>query len=96
MLRAYKFRAYPSQKQIIRFEKTLGICCFLYNSALQERKYAHEARRSLKCYDQIKELPELKKTLPEYGAEVQILKNCQMDQILRSTVQLLDHYQPAG
>jgi putative transposase len=67
MLRAYKFRAYPSQEQIIRFEKTLGSCCYLYNSALEERKYAYQARRSLKCYDQIKELPELKKTLPEYG-----------------------------
>src|ERR1022692_1729775 len=67
MMRAYKFRAYPSDKQVIEFEKTLSSCCFLYNSALQERKYAYEARQSLRCYDQVKELPELKKAFPEYG-----------------------------
>jgi putative transposase len=66
MLRAYKFRVYPSREQITRFEKTLSSCCFLYNSALQERKYAHEFHKRLTYYDQQDELPGLSKALPEY------------------------------
>jgi putative transposase len=66
MLRAYKFRVYPSREQITRFEKTLRSCCFLYNSALQERKYAQEFHKRLNYYDQQAELPGLKKALPEY------------------------------
>jgi putative transposase len=67
MLRAYKFRAYPSEEQITQFEKTLSSCCFLYNSALQERKYACEFHQQLNYNDQQNELPELKKALPEYS-----------------------------
>ncbi|MHB1868129.1 MAG: helix-turn-helix domain-containing protein [Nitrososphaerales archaeon] len=37
MLRAYKFRFYPDEKQITTLENTLDCCRFLYNSALQER-----------------------------------------------------------
>jgi putative transposase len=66
MLRAYKFRFYPEEKQTALLEKTLKSCCFLYNSALQEREYAHAAQRPLRCYDQINELPELKKAFPQY------------------------------
>jgi putative transposase len=66
MLRAFKFRVYPNSEQIIRFEKTLSSCCYLYNSALQQRKYAHEAHLRLVYNDQQNELPELRKALPEY------------------------------
>ena len=66
MLRAYKFRFYPCEKQTALLEKTLKSCCFLYNSALQEREYAHADQRPLRCNDQINELPQLKKAFPEY------------------------------
>ena len=66
MLRAHKFRFYPSEKQTALLEKTLKSCCFLYNSALQEREYAYVAQRSLRCNDQVNELPQLKKAFPEY------------------------------
>jgi len=57
---------YPSREQITRFEKTLSSCCFLYNSALQERKYAHEFHKRLTYYDQQNELLGLNKALSEY------------------------------
>jgi putative transposase len=76
MLRAYKFRAYPNREQITRLEKTLSSCCFLYNSALQERKYACEFHQQLNYYDQQAELPELKKVLSEYrGIYSQVLQD---------------------
>jgi putative transposase len=58
---------YPNREQINRFELTLSSCCFLYNSALQERKYAHEFGKRVTYNDQQNELPDLKKALPEYG-----------------------------
>jgi putative transposase len=68
MLRAYKFRFYPDEKQTALLENTLKSCCFLYNSALQEREYAYAARQPLRCNDQINELPHLKNAFPEYKA----------------------------
>jgi putative transposase len=67
MLRAYKFRFYPDEKQTALLENTIKSCCFLYNSALQEREYAYAARQPLRCNDQINELPQLKKEFPEYS-----------------------------
>lgn len=66
MLRAYKYRFYPNEEQTALLGKTLESCCFLYNSALQERQYAYEAKLPLKCNDQINELPQLKIAFPEY------------------------------
>ena len=66
MLRAYKFRFYPDEKQTVLLVKTLNSCCFLYNSALQERKYAYEAHQRLRCNDQVNELPQMKKIFLEY------------------------------
>ena len=82
LLRAYKFRFYPDRKQTILLENTLKACCFLYNSALQERKYAFEAHKPLRCYDQINELPQLKKEFPEYR-EIH-------SQVLQDTLRRLD------
>jgi putative transposase len=62
MNRAYKYRIYPTPAQVTRFEQTLDICCELYNAALQERRDVWRiARKSVSCYDQIKQLPELKR-----------------------------------
>jgi putative transposase len=76
MIRAYKFRFYPSEKQTALLEQTLSSCCFLYNSALQERKYAYEYHQKLSCNDQINELPQVKKSFPEFrGTHSQVLQD---------------------
>ena len=52
MLKAYKYRINPSKKQETLLEKTLDICCELYNAALQERCDAYdlwENFQSLQC-----------------------------------------------
>jgi len=49
ILRAYKFRLYPNQKQIEYFEKCFGCCRFIYNKMLDDRiKYYQETGKSLK------------------------------------------------
>jgi putative transposase len=66
MIRAYKYRIYPTRAQVTKLEHVLDICCELYNSALQERRDAWRvARKSVSCYDQQKQLTEIKKIRPE-------------------------------
>ena len=61
MRRNFKYRVYPTKAQAEKFETTLGLCCELYNAALQERIEAYKLQRiSLSVYDQIKELPDVK------------------------------------
>lgn len=66
LLRNYKFRLYPSKLQIRTLERTLDLCCQLYNASLEERISAWRKHKSLTRYSQDKELPELKQVCPEY------------------------------
>ena len=76
MIRPFKFRFYPDEKQTALLEQTLSSCCFLYNSALQERKYAYEYHQKLSSNDQINELPQAKKAFPEFrGIHSQVLQD---------------------
>jgi putative transposase len=60
-IKAYKYRIYPTRAQVTKLERTLDICCELYNAALQERRDAWRvARKSVGYYEQSKELTELK------------------------------------
>lgn len=67
-MKAYKFKIKrPSKAVINRFEQTLDLCRGLYNAALQERIGAwKEQRISITRFDQANQLPEIKKTCPEY------------------------------
>lgn len=46
MLKAYKYRIYPSDEQKVQIEKTFGCCRFVYNQTLSYRKeaYRHEKK----------------------------------------------------
>ncbi|GCC10824.1 helix-turn-helix domain protein [archaeon] len=45
MLKSYKYRLYPSKKQIVKLETTLDTCRHLYNNALGSRKLQAELYR---------------------------------------------------
>lgn len=47
MLRAYKFRLYPNQEQIIYLAKTFGCTRFVYNQMLAERIKSYEENKDL-------------------------------------------------
>ena len=58
---AYKFRLYPTRKQIQALTWTLHRCRELYNAALQERRDAYRmVGKSITYYDQANQLPEIK------------------------------------
>lgn len=66
--KTYKYRLYPTERQQDILEKQLSLCRWLYNHFLEERKTLYEkSKTKITCFDQIREIPELKKGKPELG-----------------------------
>ncbi|MDA2936442.1 transposase [Patescibacteria group bacterium AH-259-L05] len=64
--RTYKYRLYPTKTQQALLESQLSSCRYLYNHFLEQRKNAYEKdKTTITCFDQIKQIPELKKEKPE-------------------------------
>ncbi len=81
--KTYLFRLYPTHKQTRTMEEWLGLCCEVYNAALDERKSASRlAGVSLSYEDQCRELPGCKEVRPEL-AEVP-------SQVLQDVVKRVD------
>ncbi len=68
MLRAYKYRLYPTKRQAQTLQWTLDRCRELYNAALSERKDAYKyAGKSIRADEQKHDLVEIKEVIrPEY------------------------------
>jgi len=83
MKKSFKYRIYSNQETVQKAEKWLTLCRQLYNDCLNERIIAYKERReSISAYQQMKKLPYLKKTFPEYK---QI-----GSQVLQDVIQRLD------
>ncbi len=66
MNKTYQFRLYPTKKQQAMLSEWLGLCCEVYNAALQERRDAYRmAGVSLGFAHQCAELPACKQVRPE-------------------------------
>lgn len=84
MQRAFKYRAYINKQTEAKANLCLERCRILYNIALEQRIVAYrEQKKSVTCYQQINELTEFKKAMPEYKEIVA--------QILCKVMQRLDH-----
>jgi putative transposase len=61
--KAYKFRIYPDATQEEFFLRTIGCCRLIYNLCLDQKRLERERSkpRKLTAFDQINELPELKR-----------------------------------
>jgi len=80
MLRAYKFRIYPSRLQEIKMEQVLEICRTLYNNSLAERKSTWETeKRTITYREQQSGLPLLK----EKEQELQLVHSQVLQDVLR-------------
>jgi hypothetical protein len=65
--RAYKFRLYPTRKQVGKLEWMLRRCKELYNAALQERRDAYKmCGVSVSYHMQAEQLPAIKQLREEY------------------------------
>lgn len=74
---AFKFKITPTLEQQEKIFDTLNLCRSLYNAGLEQRITAYKKQgKSLSFYAQKKELPELKKVLPEFkDVHSQVLQN---------------------
>lgn len=62
MLKAFKYRLYPTPEQSVLLNKHIGASRFVYNLALETKQMAWAGNRvNLNCFDLIKQLPDLKK-----------------------------------
>jgi transposase len=67
MLKAYKYRLYPNNKQREKLQWILDRARELYNAALQERRDAYRlCRVSISYTQQAAQLPQIKEIRPEY------------------------------
>ncbi len=83
MLKAFKYRIYPSRAQVTKLERTLGLCCELYNAGLQERRDAYRiSRTTINYHCQAVQLPEIKEIRPEL--------NTVHSQVLQEVLKRLD------
>jgi putative transposase len=83
MIKAYKYRLYPSNAQQLWLEQTLETCRRWYNLCLAERKDAYETeKRSVGKFEQLRNVKELKQSNP-YATNVH-------SHILQVVVQDLD------
>jgi len=79
MLKALKYRIYPTKAQRSRLNRTLELCRWTYNETLAYRKNLYEAEgKTVSKYDTHKLLPEWKKEKPELNEVYsQVLQNVQ-------------------
>ncbi|HEY7414271.1 MAG TPA: transposase [Ktedonobacteraceae bacterium] len=77
MRKSYKYRMYPTKKQLKNLESTLEECRWLYNHLLEMRKNAWEQDgKGLSCYGQQETYPVLKEQRPSLnGVHSQVLQN---------------------
>ena len=77
MLKAYKFRIYPTKSQTTKMEQTLDLCRWTYNKTLEIHKNAWEKEgKSLSKYETNNMLPEWKEDKPELKVVFsQVLQN---------------------
>lgn len=75
---AYKYRAYPTDSQQYRIENWFGTLCYLYNSAVWERKTSYrETGKGVSCTDQLNALPKQKLADPALRqVHSQVLQDC--------------------
>lgn len=77
-IKAYKFRIYPNKDQAEKLQWILDRCRELYNAALSERRDAWKyAGKSVTCFDQMNDLPEIKQNIRVEYQEInaQVLQN---------------------
>ena len=61
ILKAHKYRIYPTKEQEVLIQKHIGASRFIYNLALETKQIAYAgSQQNLSCFDLIKQLPALK------------------------------------
>jgi putative transposase len=66
--KTYKYKLKPAPEQVRLLERTVMLCCHVYNAAIGERQEAwRRCGVSVSYYQQKAELPGIKEAMPEYA-----------------------------
>lgn len=99
-IKVYKFRIYPSNRQVETLTAHLTICCEIYNAGLQERRGAWQLeRKSISYFDQQNQVPEIKEIRPELrGVHSMVLLDAlvRLDKAFKSFFRRVKAGQKAG
>jgi len=69
MKKTYKYRLLGNKRTFNNADGWLLLCQRLYNVALEQRiSIYHQGKKTISCYSQINQLPELREAFPEYQA----------------------------
>ena len=66
--RVFRYRLYPNITQHRTMKEWLGVCCELYNAALEERREAWKCDVSVSYFAQCRSLTEIRRDLPQVKA----------------------------
>jgi putative transposase len=67
--KTYKYKLHPTPQQERELARVLGLCRWLYNTALEHRITAYQRRRvAVSRFQQEAELKDLRAAMPEYAA----------------------------
>lgn len=65
MLKAYKYRLYPTKEQVILLDKHINACRFIYNLALETKLYAYNSHRvNINKFELMRQVTDLKTICP--------------------------------
>jgi len=82
MLKAYKYRIFPSEEQKDQLQRYFGVVRLVYNLGLETKTVAYASnKKSISKYDLIKQLPELKE-------EFDFIKECPSQSLQSSLINL--------
>lgn len=100
MRKTFKYRLLGNKTTFANAERWLDLCRNLYNAALEERITAYKTHKvSISCYNQMKELPELKVVIPEYkNIDAQTLQDVleRLDRAYKAFFRRLKNKEKAG
>jgi putative transposase len=67
MIKAFKYRIYPTIKQTVALEEQLRLCRLLYNMALEQRTWAWRSqKKNIGMFEQMRQLTEMKTEFKEF------------------------------
>lgn len=84
VIRAFKYRLHPNQRQEQILNSWLVQCCDLYNAALEQRVMAYKHARSITKYEQQVQLTELRLVDPVWRAVPALVQRSALERLDRA------------
>jgi putative transposase len=96
MLKAFKYRIYPTKSQLGKLENTFSICRTLYNNALEHRKLSYQRNGRFVSYEEQQNgLPEIKEAFPWFKSVYSLVLQDALHRVDKAFKNFYRRYQDA-